>query len=137
MSIPPRRRSMQEALRAAADRAPASVALLAPGRAAASYGDLLGQLEEISRYLRAAGIARTGRVAVALPNGPDAAMAVLGTIAAAVCAPLAPDLPESEFVKQLTALGARAVMVLRGHDTPARAAASSLGIAVIELEARD
>src|SRR3954452_20488227 len=93
--------SILDVVRAGGKRAPTSVALLAPGRTAASYGDLLDQLEEISRSLRAAGIARTGRVAVALPNGPDAAVAVLGTVAAAVCAPLAPDLPESEFVKQL------------------------------------
>ena len=80
------------------------------------------------------GIAHTDRVAVAVPNGPDAAAAVLGAVSAAVCAPLAPDLPEGEFANQLTTLDARAVMVLRGHETAARGAASSLGIAVIELE---
>ena len=90
------------------------------GRTAASYDDLLDQLEAIERYLRAGGIAPTGRVAVALPNGPDAAAAVLGTVAAAVCAPLAPDLPESEFANQLTALGAGAVMVL-ADTTPRHA----------------
>ena len=83
----------------------------------------------------AGGIGPTDRVAVALPNGPEAAAAVLGTVAAAVCAPLAPDLPEAEFANQLTTLGVRAVMVLRGHETAARAAASSCGIPVIELDA--
>ena len=87
------------------------------------------------RYLRAGGIGPTDRVAVALPNGPEAAAAVLGTVAAAACAPLAPDLPEAEFANQLTTLGVRAVMVLRGHETAARAAASSCGIPVIEVDA--
>ena len=96
---PPRHASILEALRAAARRAPASVALLAPGRKATSYDALVDQLEAISRYLRAGGIAPTGRVAVALPNGPEAAAAVLGTVAAAACAPLAPDLPEAEFAE--------------------------------------
>src|SRR4051812_40289896 len=137
MPLPPRHRSIQEALRAAVDRAPEAVALLAPQRTSASYADLLAQVDTIEQYLRAGGIARDGRVAVALPNGPDAAVAVLGTVAAAACAPLAPDLPEGEFVKQLTALGARAVLVLRGHDTAARAAAVSLGIPVVELDVHD
>ena len=106
---------------ATARRTPASVALLAPGRKATSYDALVDQLESIVRYLRAGGIAPTDRVAVALPNGPEAATAVLGTVAAAACAPLAPDLPEAEFANQLTTLGVRAVMVLRGHET-ARAA---------------
>ena len=135
MLRPPHHASILEALRATARRAPASVALLAPGRKATSYDALVDQLEAIVRYLRAGGIAPTDRVAVALPNGPEAAAAVLGTVAAAACAPLAPDLPEAEFANQLTTLGVRAVMVLRGHETAARAAASSCGISVIELDA--
>ena len=62
---------------------------------------------------------------------------MLGAIAAAACAPLAPDLPEAEFTNQLTTLGVRAVMVLRGHETAARRAASSCGVPVIELAAGD
>ena len=113
MLRPPHPASILEALRATARRAPASVALLAPGRKATSYDALVDQLEAIVRYLRAGGIAPTDRVAVALPNGPEAAAAVLGTVAAAACAPLAPDLPEAEFANQLTTLGVRA-----GHGAP-------------------
>ena len=114
-----------------------SVALLAPGRTAASYGDLLDQLEEISRYLRAAGIARNGRVAVAMPNGSRcsrgrARHGCRGRVRTARARSAGRRVREA-----VTALGARAVMVLRGHDTPAHAAASSLGIPVIELEPRD
>ena len=134
MLRPPDNASILEAIRATARRAPASVALLAPGRKPTSYDALVEQVETIVRYLRAGGIAPTDRVAVVLPNGPEAAAAVLGTVAAAACAPLAPDLPESEFAKQLTTLGVRAVMVLRGHETAARAA-SLCGIPVIELDA--
>ncbi len=137
MLRPPHDASILEALRATARRAPASVALLAPGRKATSYEALVDQLEAIVRYLRAGGIALTDRVAVALPNGPEAAAAVLGTVAAAACAPLAPDLPEAQFTNLLTTLGVRAVMVLRGHETAAHGAASSCGIPVIELDAGD
>ena len=137
MLRPPHHASILEALRATARRTPDSVALLAPGRKATSYDALVDQLEAIVRYLRAGGITPTDRVAVALPNGPEAAAAVLGTVAAAACAPLAPDLPMAEFANQLTTLGVRAVMVLRGHETAARGAASSCGISVIELDAGD
>jgi acyl-CoA synthetase (AMP-forming)/AMP-acid ligase II/thioesterase domain-containing protein/acyl carrier protein len=137
MRSAPRQLSITGAVRAARDHAPGSTVLLAPGRSAATYDDLLDQLDEVARHLRAAGIARSGRVAVSLPNGPDAAVALLGTATAAVCAPLAPDLPEGDVANQLTALGARALVVQREHDTAARAAAAALGTPVIELVAGD
>ena len=137
MLLPRHHPSIVDALRATVDRDPEAVALLAPGRVAASYVDLLDQVDRIAQDLRAVGIARTDRVALALPNGPDAAACVLGVVAAAACAPLAPDLPVADFANQLSTLGARAVMVLRGHDTDARAAASSLEIPVVELEPDD
>lgn len=127
---------MLTVFQANAERSPNAVAILAPGRQPASYDALVHQVMTMSQYLRDAGISATDRVALAVPNGPDLAVAVLGTIAAAACAPLAPDQPSIEFVHQLTDLNARAVIIQRGHDTAAREAAASIGIPVIELEPR-
>jgi oxalate---CoA ligase len=134
--LPPHRPdSVLAALRAHAERAPDSVAILAPGRTPASYDVLVRQLEVMANTLRDAGISATDRVALALPNGPELAAAVLGTVHAAVCAPLAPDQPAAELANQLAGLGARLVVVARGHETAAREAASSLGLPVMELDA--
>ena len=138
MLRPPHHASILEALRATARRAPASVALLAPGRKATSYDVLVDQLEAIVHYLRAGGIAPTDRVAVSLPNGPGSgSRGARHRRGRPRAHPSRPICRRPSSLNQFTTLGVRAVMVLRGHDTAARAAASSLGIPVIELDAGD
>src|SRR6185295_18689235 len=51
----------------------------------------------------------------------------------AVCAPLNPDYQLEEFEFYLSDLGVKAVVVEAGSDSPARAAALSRGIEVLEL----
>ena len=65
------------------------------------------------------------RVAVVVPNSDLQWLPrVPGTVVAAASAYLGARFPlEAEFANQLTTLGVRAVMVLRGHETVARAAA--------------
>ena len=135
MLRPSHHASILEALRATARRAPASIARWRR-RKATSYDALVDQLEGSCATCAPVGSRLTDRVAVALPNGPEAAAAVLGTVAAAACAPLAPDLPEAEFVNQLTTLGVRAVMVLRGHET-AHARRVVVRDSVIEVDTGD
>ena len=135
MLRPPHHASILEALRATARRAPASVALLAPGRKATSYDALVDQLEAIvalpaRRRDRADG---SGRGCAS--ERPGSGRRGARHHRRRRVRTLAPDLPEAEFANQLTTLGVRAVMVLRGHETAARAAASSCGIPVIELDA--
>jgi acyl-CoA synthetase (AMP-forming)/AMP-acid ligase II len=83
--------------------------------------------------LNAIGIGRNDRVAIVLPNGPDMAAAFLAIGCAATTAPLNPAYKAEEFDFYLGDLGAKALVVQAGLDTPARAAAASRGIAVIEL----
>ena len=127
--------SVLDMLRGHAERTPAQVAILAPGRLPTSYEDLERQVLALAQGLRASGIRGDDRVAVALPNGPDLAVAVLGTVAAAQCAPLAIDHPRAQFARELTGLHARAVLVQRGTETDAREAAADVGVPIIELEA--
>jgi acyl-CoA synthetase (AMP-forming)/AMP-acid ligase II/acyl carrier protein len=83
--------------------------------------------------LSAFGLGREDRVALVLPNGPEMATAFLGVACSAACAPLNPDYRSEELDFYLSDLGVKAVVVEANRDSPARAAASSRGIAVIEL----
>ena len=69
----------------AASIAPQSPAVLADGREPLSYTALLDEMQTISGLLRSAGIVRGDRVATALPNGPEMAVAFLGIASAAAC----------------------------------------------------
>ena len=63
-----------------AKRSPDALAILAPGRAPLSYGQLYQHIVQMGRTLRAMGIGRRDRVAVVLPNGPEMAVAFLAIL---------------------------------------------------------
>jgi acyl-CoA synthetase (AMP-forming)/AMP-acid ligase II len=79
-----------------------------------------------------AGIDRGDRVAIVLPQGPDLAVAFLSAAACATAAPLNPAYLESEFAFYLEDLQARALVLLQGMESPARAAAARFRIPVFE-----
>jgi len=86
-------------------------ALLAPGRQVLSHEGLAAHVEATVASLNAAGIGRGDRVAIVLPNGPDAATAFLAVAAGAVAAPLNPIYREQEFEFFLDDLRAKALLV--------------------------
>jgi acyl-CoA synthetase (AMP-forming)/AMP-acid ligase II len=108
-------------------------ALLASGRPPLTYRRLYQHIEEMRCTLRAMGIGRHDRVAVALPNGPEMAVAVLTVAASAACAPLNPAYRTEELETYLADLHARALITPAGLDAAARRAARSRGVRVIEL----
>ncbi len=112
---------------------PDAIALVAPGRAPLSYGNLHEQINKIAATLNAMGAGRNDRVAIALPNGPEMAIAFLATASAATCAPLNPAYTLSEFDFYLSDLNAKALIVQSGIDSIATAAARERGIPIIEL----
>src|SRR5205823_13272939 len=78
-------------------------------------------------------VRRGDRVAVVLPDGPEMAAAFLAVASGAACAPLNPLYRVREFEFYLSDVGARALIVPTGTDSPATSAARSLGIQVVEL----
>ncbi|WP_354642978.1 non-ribosomal peptide synthetase [Kitasatospora camelliae] len=121
-----------------ADRAaarPEAVALLAPDRSPLTYRALDRRIEEIGRALASFGLGRRHRVALVLRNGPDLATAFLGTAAYAQSAPLNPAYRRQEFAFYLGDMGADALLVEAGDDSPAVAVARERGIRIIELTA--
>ena len=112
---------------------PNAVALLAPERAPLTYKRLAEQVATVVTCLNDLGIGRHDRVAIVLPNGPEMAVAFLAIASAATSAPLNPAYQASEFDFYLSDLEAKALVVLGGDDSPARAAAHARGIPIVEL----
>jgi acyl-CoA synthetase (AMP-forming)/AMP-acid ligase II len=98
------------------------------GRAPLSHGALRGLMARTVAALNARGIGRGDRVAIVLPNGPEMAAVFLAVAAGAATAPLNPAYRGEEFEFYLDDLKAKALLVLAGLDTPARAAAAKLGV---------
>jgi acyl-CoA synthetase (AMP-forming)/AMP-acid ligase II len=116
-----------------AQRLPDAPAIFALGRAPLTYGRLYQHICETERRLRAMGIGRHDRITVVLPNGPELAVAILTVAASAVCAPLNPAFGVEELGRYFADLHPRALITQAGIDSPARRAALSRGILVIEL----
>lgn len=112
---------------------PDDVAILAPGRANATYAAVAEDVRRVGGRLRANGIAQVDRVALVVENGPEAGLAFLAISSAAVCAPLNPSYRAAELEFYLRDLRARAVVVGAELETPAREVAGALGIDVLEL----
>ena len=119
------------ALRAAgpADRP----AIRAPERPSLSFAGLRALAERTVAALNGIGIGRGDRVAIVLPNGPEMAASFVAIACGATTAPLNPAYKDDEFEFYLNDLKARALVVQQGVETPARAVAQRLGVAVLEL----
>jgi len=118
-----------------ASRKPDAIAIAAPGRRPLPYRRLLLQLDDTVRALSGAGLERTDRVALVMPNGPEMAAAFLGVAAGATCAPLNPAYREEELEFYITDLHTRAVILAAGMASPARRVARRLRIPIFELVA--
>ena len=112
---------------------PEANALLAPDRPPLTYQGLREQIDYVVRTLNTFGISRSDRVAIVLPNGPEMAAAFLSIAAGATSAPLNPSYPAAEYDFYLTDLEAKALVVMHGVDSPARAAAKNNNIPIIEI----
>jgi oxalate---CoA ligase len=113
-----------------ADDAPA---IGAPGRPWLTHSGLRALATRTIADLNAMGIGRGDRVALVLPNGPEAASAFVTIACGTTTAPLNPAYKLEEFSFYLGDLDARALVTQAGTDSPAREAAAVRGIPVIEL----
>ncbi len=105
----------------------------APNQPWLSGPDLLALATETQATLNGAGIGRSDRVGIVLPNGPEMATAFVSIAALCTAAPLNPAYKADEFEFYLGDLKPRAVVLLHGDNTPARAVAGRLGTPVIDL----
>ncbi len=108
-------------------------AIGAPGRASLTFDGLRDLVRRTVNDLNGMGIGRGDRVAIVLPNGPEMAAAFLAIGAGATTAPLNPAYRAEEFDFYLSDLGAKALVVQQGMETPSRAVAEARGISIVEL----
>ncbi|MEL6236112.1 MAG: acyl--CoA ligase [Pseudomonadota bacterium] len=109
-------------------------ALGAPGRADLDYPSLAAVIDRLGRQLAGLGLGPGDAVALVLPNGPEAAAAFLAVASHATAAPLNPAYTEEEFAFYLEDLGAKRLILAAGAETPARAAATRLGVPISAVE---
>ena len=112
-------------------------ALGAPGRPTLDHAGLRAQVEVVAAQVAGLGLGPGDAVAIVLPNGPEMAAAFLGVASTATAAPLNPAYTHDEFRFYLEDLGARALIVAEGVETPAREAASGLGVRTVEARVPD
>ena len=112
---------------------PEAIALMAPERAPLTYGGFAVHCEATATALKARGFRPEHKLAIVLPNGPDMASAFMSCGAICTAAPLNPAYKEDEFHFYMEDLQARALLVEKGSNSPAIAAAARLGIPMFEI----
>jgi len=108
-------------------------AVLGLDRVALTYRGLRQQVSETVAALNNMGIGRNDRVAIVLPNGPEMASAFVVIACGATTAPLNPAYKLDEFAFYLNDLGAKALVVAQGSESPAVNAATGRNIRVLDL----
>ena len=127
--------SLAEILAHHAQSTPDREAILASGRAPLTFATLWAHAQKTLTELRRAGIGRNDRVAVVLPDGLDAATAIVSVAAVSVCVPLNPGLTADEWQRYFIETRIAALLTRADIVSPSRAIARARGIPVIDLSA--
>lgn len=126
-------RNILSLLEAQAARYGNAAAIQAPNGPAISYAELFRRVAGMASGLQARGVTPASRVGMVLPNGLDMAIALLGVSCASVAVPLNPAYKEAEYEAYFSETQASHLLVLEGEAPAARAAATKLGMQIIEL----
>jgi acyl-CoA synthetase (AMP-forming)/AMP-acid ligase II/thioesterase domain-containing protein len=119
-------------IRRRAELQPEHTAVVASGFAPLSYRELQCLIDDVHAALRLAGFGRSARIAIAMRNGPQAALAIVAVACSAVSIPLNPGQPLNEIETCLAVLLPDAVLVVEDADSSVRSAAEHKGIRIIE-----
>ena len=111
-----------------------SPAISSLDRAPLPYRGLRDLVARTRGELRRAGVGRGDCVALVLPNGPEMASSFVAVAAAATTAPLNPAYKAEELDFYLSDLQARALILPRGFESPARQVAAKRGIPILALD---
>ena len=127
--------TLPEMIAVHAKATPAAVALTGPSAVPLSYVGLHQLIQQTTATLNSLGVGRGDRVGIVLPNCPEMASAFVAVASACTAAPLNMAYRADEFEFYLSDLNAKALIVAVGSETPARAVAAKLGVAVLEMQA--
>ncbi|MCB0210923.1 MAG: AMP-binding protein [Anaerolineae bacterium] len=120
-------------LQTQAEQQPNNIAIAAPHRPPLTYNQLFDHVDATVNQLNRLGIGRNDKVGIALPNGPEMAVAFLAIASAATSAPLNPAYRAPEYDFYLSDLEAKALVILAGMDSAAIEVAKARHIPIIEL----
>jgi len=124
-------RSVQEHARDTPDHP----ALIIADGSTLTYSSLQRQIDGVAHSLSDLGATSSDTIGIVLRDGPEMALAFLGTSAVCAAAPLNPSYRETEFLFEIDDLGLAALLVGTGHAevAAATAAATAAGIPVIRV----
>jgi oxalate---CoA ligase len=108
-------------------------AVVATGFPQLTYEELRHLIDDVRAALRVAGFDCRARIAIALRNGPQAALAIVAVACSAVSIPLDPRQTLAESESCLAAIQPDALIVVRGEDSAVRRAAERSGTTIIEI----
>jgi len=124
--------TLGEAIRLRAAEQPDHPAVIATGFAPLTYGELHDLIHNARNALRGAGFDRNARIAIAMPSGPQAALATAAVSCSAVAIPLNPKQTAREIASSFSSLKPKAVLIAADDQSDTRKAAEDAGVAVIE-----
>jgi oxalate---CoA ligase len=133
MTIRVVRQTILELIQQQSSRTPNAVAIVAPERSPLTYATLDRQVSQTAISLQRMGFGVHDRFAIVLESSAEAVTAFLAISACAISAPLNPAYSSPEFERYFQSLGITALVVQAGQDSPARSAAKSCGIPIIDL----
>ena len=110
-------------------------AILAPGREPVSFAALRAEIDRVGVALAGFGLGRRSRIAVSLPDGPDAGLAMLAAMSWATCSPLDPRLDAAPAWSTLFAqLRIDALLTTEDASAAVQAARAS-GLTIVRVSA--
>lgn len=112
---------------------PGASAVLAPGREPLAYEALARQIAATTQALAAGGWGAGSRIGVALPNGPETAVAVLAVMSCATCVPFNPNSDEKTLRFLCMRLRVDAVIVPETGSAVVRQVAKDLTLPIVPL----
>src|SRR5215213_1806386 len=134
LTLPETIHTIPEALAFWAEQTPDAPALRAIDGRAWSHRELLQVVSDVAGRLTALGIDSDGRVALVLPPGVEASIALLGAMVAAVAAPLNPESTSHELTRDLQRLAPGLVVTGGSFVGASESVATALGIATVNVD---
>jgi oxalate---CoA ligase len=122
-----------EAIERQSERQANHPAIVASGFRPITYHALQCIIGDVRDSLRAAGFGPTARIAIALPDGPIGALAIIATACSTIALPLNPKHTLNEITAFFSVLRPDAVVLLQGSDSPLRRVAACRGITAIDV----
>ncbi len=124
--------TLGDAIRFHATSQPNQSAILSSVFAPLSYRQLQQQIEGIGSQLRQVGLRREARIGIALPDGPEAVLAIVAVSCCAIAVPFDPKLTPAEVDQRLGILRLDAIILGEASNSSVRSVAERRGVGIVE-----